>query len=168
MPDECGGCRMSTSYARGMEGSIGAPPQRVCPQCARISWATGPRCPYCTERFSLSRRVTPWMLVGAAAGVLVGVAIMFFIFGQIIEGRVNDRIDEINQNFETDLNNFRNDEKTPCDCPPPKKVGLCWRSRVRATCRARVGLCNNLICVPQKFASGCAFTTKSVVFKTFF
>ena len=59
------------------------------------------------------------MLVGAAAGVLVGVALMFFIFGQIIEGRVNDRIDEVNKNFETDLNNFRNDVKKELDARLP-------------------------------------------------
>ena len=37
---------------------------------------------------------------------------------------------------------------------------LCCRSRVRATCLARVGLCNNLICAP-KFASG-AFAEVSI------
>ncbi len=64
------------------------------------------------------------MLVGAVAGVLVGVALMFFIFGQVIESRVNDRIDQVNKDFETDLNNFRNDVKKELDARlPPTGTG---------------------------------------------
>ena len=66
-----------------MEGSAGAPPQRVCPKCARISWATGPQCPYCTARFRAAAGVRPWMLVARSVVVLLGVAVMFIIAGNI-------------------------------------------------------------------------------------
>ncbi len=85
----------TASYAKGMEGTVGAPPQRVCPKCARISWATGPHCPYCTARFSRGQGVTPWMLVGAAAAVLVGVAIMLLIFAHSLNSQLDDSVNQV-------------------------------------------------------------------------
>src|SRR3954465_15932956 len=74
-----------------MEGSVGAPPQRVCPSCARISWATGPRCPYCRARFRRQNvAVFAWMLAAAVAVTLLGVLAMLLIFGR----RVNDEFDK--------------------------------------------------------------------------
>src|SRR3954468_5003130 len=98
-----------------MEGSTGAPPQRVCPSCARISWATGPRCPYCTARFRRRGGVTPWMLALTAVIVLLGVAVMLAIGGRIIEDRVDDRIAEVNRDFDASLNRFREDVKKELD-----------------------------------------------------
>jgi hypothetical protein len=92
-----------------MEGSTGAPPQRVCPNCARISWATGPRCPYCQERFRRHTGVTPWMLALTAAIVLIVVALMFVFAGNVLEDRVDDRIAEVNKEFDASLDKFRAD-----------------------------------------------------------
>ena len=104
-----------------MEAStaVAPPPQRVCPKCARISYATGPRCPYCTARFSSGRRVSPGMLAGAVAIVLVGVLVMFFIAGRILEHRVDDRIEEVNKDFDASLNRFREDVKKELDARLP-------------------------------------------------
>jgi hypothetical protein len=92
-----------------MEGSTGAPPQRVCPNCARISWATGPRCPYCTERFRRRGSVSPWMLALTGAIVLICVAVMFLIAGRVFEDRLDDRVDAVNKEFDASLNKFRAD-----------------------------------------------------------
>jgi len=103
-----------------MEGSTAvAPPQRVCPECARISWATGPRCPYCTARFRNGRGIRPWQLWLAAGIVLLGVLVMFFMAGNILENRVNDRLDAINQEFNASLNRFREDVKKELDARAP-------------------------------------------------
>ncbi|MBE2320881.1 hypothetical protein DVA67_033290 [Solirubrobacter sp. CPCC 204708] len=83
-----------------MEGSVGAPPQRVCPKCARISWATGPQCPYCTANFRRSGGVAPWMLVVTALVVLAGVGLMFYITVQEVDDRVNSVRGEIDRNFQ--------------------------------------------------------------------
>ncbi|HEX6025801.1 MAG TPA: hypothetical protein VFZ00_27670 [Solirubrobacter sp.] len=88
-----------------MEGSAGAPPQRVCPKCARISWATGPQCPYCRARFARPPGVRPWMLVATAAVVLLGVLAMFLIAGN----RFEDRVDDVNRQVERQLNDIRDD-----------------------------------------------------------
>ena len=104
-----------------MEAStaVAPPPQRVCPKCARISYATGPRCPYCTARFSSGRRVSPGMLAAAVAIVLVGVLVMFFIAGRILEHRVDDRIEEVNKDFDASLNRFRQDVTKELDARIP-------------------------------------------------
>src|SRR3954467_7739603 len=86
-----------TSYDWSMEGSVGAPPQRVCPKCARISWATGPQCPYCTARFSRGAGVTPWMLAVTALAVILVVAIMLLIAGQQLDNQLDDRVDDVNK-----------------------------------------------------------------------
>ena len=83
-----------------MEGSVGAPPQRVCPSCARISWATGPRCPYCRARFRRQNvGVFAWMLAAAVAVTLLGVLIMLLIFGRHVNDEVNQRADKIEREF---------------------------------------------------------------------
>ena len=83
-----------------MEGSVGAPPQRVCPSCARISWATGPRCPYCRARFRRQNvGVFAWMLAAAVAVTLLGVLIMLVIFAHHVNDEVNQRADKIEQEF---------------------------------------------------------------------
>ena len=77
-----------------------APPQRVCPKCARISWATGPRCPYCRARFRRQNvGVFAWMLAAAVAVTLLGVLIMLLIFGRHVNDEVNQRADKIEREF---------------------------------------------------------------------
>jgi len=100
-----------------MEGSVGAPPQRVCPSCARISWATGPRCPYCRARFRRQNvGVFAWMLAAAVAVTLLGVLIMLLIFGRHVNDEVNQRADKIEREF--------NDIRKEIDqrLPPPGAV----------------------------------------------
>src|SRR4051812_48696625 len=92
-----------------MEGSVVAPPQRVCPSCARISWATGPQCPYCTARFRRSRGVTPAQLIATAVGVVVVIAIMLLIFANQMENELNDRVDEVNAELDKNFNQIRTD-----------------------------------------------------------
>jgi hypothetical protein len=99
--------------------AVAPPPQRVCPKCARISYATGPRCPYCTARFSAGRGVTPWMLVAAATAVLVGVAIMLLIAGKVFEDRLDDRVQDVTKEFDQSLDRFRNDVRKELDARLP-------------------------------------------------
>lgn len=94
-----------------MEGSAGAPPQRVCPKCARISWATGPQCPYCRARFARPPGVRPWMLAVTAAVVLLGVLVMFIIAGN----RFEDRVAEVNRQVERELNQLREEVRREID-----------------------------------------------------
>ena len=103
-----------------MEGSVGAPPQRVCPKCARISWATGPQCPYCTAKFRRAQGVAPWMLVVATITLLVGFALMFYITVQ----QVNDRVDEVNAQIDRSVNQLRTDVRKELDARIPAGGGF--------------------------------------------
>jgi uncharacterized protein HemX len=110
-----------------MEGTVGAPPQRVCPKCARISWATGPRCPYCRGRFRRQSTATiAWMLVVAVLVTLAGVAVMLLIAGQHFNDELDDRSAQLEQHFDAQLNRIRQDvqnqisaQPTPTPFPTP-------------------------------------------------
>jgi len=102
-----------------MEGSVGAPPQRVCPKCARISWATGPQCPYCRARFTRPQGVRPWMLIATGAVVLLGVLVMFIIAGNRFEDRVND----VDRRVDQSLNQIRTDVRKELDARLPATGG---------------------------------------------
>src|SRR3954452_9152719 len=99
--------------------AVAPPPQRVCPKCARISYATGPRCPYCTARFRSGRGISPWMLVVAAIGVLLAMAVMLVIVGNIIENKIDDRVEQVNKDFDASLNRFREDVRKELDARLP-------------------------------------------------
>jgi hypothetical protein len=55
------------------------------------------------------------MLALTALLVLLGVAVMLAIGGSIIEDRVDDRIAEVNKDFDASLNRFREDVKKELD-----------------------------------------------------
>ncbi len=103
-----------------MEGSVGAPPQRVCPKCARISWATGPQCPYCRARFTRPQGVRPWMLVATGFAVLAGVLVMFIIAGN----RFDDRVNDVDKQVEQSLNQIRTDVRKELDARLPPGGGV--------------------------------------------
>lgn len=102
-----------------MEGSAAAPPQRVCPKCARISWATGPECPYCRARFRRYVPVTRRMLVLALLALLVGVGGLLAVGGIVLERRIDDRIEAIDQDFDRTLDEFRDEVRAELDARLP-------------------------------------------------
>ena len=102
-----------------MEGTVAAPPQRVCPKCARISWAAGPRCPYCRARFRRQDAATfAWMLALAVVVTLAGVAVMLLIAGHRFRDELDDRSAQIEQRFDAQVNQIRQDIRTRLDALP--------------------------------------------------
>jgi hypothetical protein len=102
-----------------MEGTVAAPPQRVCPKCARISWATGPRCPYCRARFRRQSAATlAWMLALAVVVTLAGVAVMLLIAGHRFQDELDDRSAQIEQRFDAQVKSIRDDINTRLNAIP--------------------------------------------------
>jgi hypothetical protein len=102
-----------------MEGTVGAPPQRVCPKCARISWATGPRCPYCRGRFRRQSTATiAWMLALAVVVTLAGMAAMLLIAAQHFQDELNDRSAQIERNFDGQLTRIQQDVQNQLNAQP--------------------------------------------------
>jgi hypothetical protein len=102
-----------------MEGTVGAPPQRVCPKCARISWATGPRCPYCRGRFRRQSTATiAWMLAAAVVVTLAGVAAMLLVAGHRFNRELDDRSTQIEQRFDAQLTQIRQEVRSQINALP--------------------------------------------------
>jgi hypothetical protein len=102
-----------------MEGTVAAPPQRVCPRCARISWATGPRCPYCRARFRRqSTGTVAWMLALAVVVILAGVAVMLLIAGHEARKQLDDRSAQIERHFDAQINQIRQDIRNQLNALP--------------------------------------------------
>ena len=112
-----------------MEGTVAAPPQRVCPRCARISWATGPRCPYCRARFRRQSTATiAWMLAIAVVVILAAVAVMLLVAAHEFRKDLDDRSAKIERDFDAQVNRIRQDVRneiralptvTPFPTPTP-------------------------------------------------
>jgi hypothetical protein len=87
-----------------MEASAVPAPQRLCPHCARLSRATGRRCPYCGRSFS--RRVLPAvaaMLLVTAALVLGGLYVMLTAAADEVDSRIDREVDNVTRNVERDI-----------------------------------------------------------------
>jgi hypothetical protein len=59
------------------------------------------------------------MLVVAAIAVLIAMAAMLVIASKIIEDKIDDRVVEINKDFDTSLNRFRDDVRKELDARIP-------------------------------------------------
>jgi hypothetical protein len=99
-----------------MEASAVPTPQRVCPHCARISRATGRRCPYC--RGSFRRRVLPAvaaMLAVTAAVILGGFYLMLTAFADELDSRLDRQVENVSEDFDRDLRSIRGDIRRELD-----------------------------------------------------
>jgi hypothetical protein len=91
-------------------------PQRVCPHCARLSFDTGRRCPYCGRSFS--RRVLPALaalLTVFAAGILVGVYLMLVSFGHELDRRLNTQVEQVQRDFGGELDQLQDTVREELD-----------------------------------------------------
>jgi hypothetical protein len=91
-------------------------PQRVCPHCARISYETGARCPYCGRSFA--RRVLPalaLLLTLFAVGVLGGVFLMLTAFGDELDRRLNTQVERVQRDIDGEFEGVRTDVRRELD-----------------------------------------------------
>lgn len=90
--------------------------QRVCPHCARISYDSGRRCPYCGRGFR--RSVLPaiaLMLVVFAAVVLGGVYLLLVAFGDELDRQLDREVERVEREFERNLDSIRGDVREELD-----------------------------------------------------
>jgi len=91
-------------------------PQRVCPHCARISYESGVRCPYCGRTFA--RRALPGLALLAvlfAGAILGGVYLMLMAFGDELDRRLDTQVQQVQRDFEDDLDGFQADVRRELD-----------------------------------------------------
>ena len=92
------------------------PVQRVCPHCARISYESGPRCPYCGSSFK-RRGLLGFALLLALFAVIVlgGVAAMLVAAGNEFDRRINRQVDNVHQQFESDFDQIEQNVREELD-----------------------------------------------------
>jgi hypothetical protein len=91
-------------------------PQRVCPHCARLSYETGRRCPFCGRSFA--RRVLPvlaLLLAVFAAGILGGVYLMLTSFGDELDTRLNDQVERVQRDIDGQFEGVQRDIRSELD-----------------------------------------------------
>jgi hypothetical protein len=91
-------------------------PQRVCPHCARLSYETGHRCPYCGG--SYARRMLPaiaLLLAVFAAGILGGVYLMLVGFGDELDQRLNTQVENVQRDLDGQFRGVQRDVRRELD-----------------------------------------------------
>ena len=90
--------------------------QRVCPHCARISFESGARCPYCGSSFvrrglgGIAALLTVFAIV-----VVGGVALLLIAFGNELDSRIDREVDRVHREFETDFDGIRQEVRDELD-----------------------------------------------------
>jgi hypothetical protein len=92
------------------------PVQRVCPHCARISYADGRRCPYCGRSFRRSGLLPiAAMLTVFAAVVLGGVALMCVAAGNEIDEQLDREVRRVEREMERNFDGIQEDVREELD-----------------------------------------------------
>src|SRR3954469_8942346 len=96
--------------------AVDQPVQRVCPQCARISYESGPRCPYCGSSFR-RRGLFGFVVVMAVFAVVVlgGVALMLVAAGNEFDRRINRQVENVHGEFQTDFDQIEQNVRDELD-----------------------------------------------------
>jgi hypothetical protein len=96
---------------------VDQPVQRVCPHCARISFESGARCPYCGSSFRRSGGLLgiAVLLVIFAAVVLGGTALLLVAAGNEFDRRIDREVDRVHQQFESDFDTIRQEVRDELD-----------------------------------------------------
>jgi hypothetical protein len=105
---------------------VDQPVQRVCPRCARISFESGARCPYCGGSFQRRGLLGFALLLAVFAIVILGgVGLMLVAAGNEFDRRINREVDRVHREFETDFDGIRRevreelDRRLPSPTPSP-------------------------------------------------
>jgi predicted PurR-regulated permease PerM len=95
---------------------VDQPVQRVCPHCARISFESGVRCPYCGSSFVRRGLAGMAILLTVFAVVVVGgVALLLIAFGNELDNRIDREVDRVHREFETDFDSIRQEVREELD-----------------------------------------------------
>jgi hypothetical protein len=92
------------------------PVQRVCPHCARISYDSGRRCPYCGRSFRRSL-VLPVaaMLTVFALVVLGGMFALLVAFGNEMDEQLDREVTRVERELESNFDGIQEDVREELD-----------------------------------------------------
>ena len=92
------------------------PVQRVCPHCARISYDSGRRCPYCGRGFrrSVVLRIAALLIVFVVV-VLGGMYAMFVVAGRELEDQLDREVQRVERELERNIDGIQRDVREELD-----------------------------------------------------
>ena len=100
----------------------------MCPRCARISFESGPRCPYCGSSFRRGGLLGFAALLAVfAVIVLGGTALMLVAAGNEFYRRINEQVDRVHREFQGDFDDIQRevrnelDRRLPTPTPTPRR-----------------------------------------------
>jgi predicted PurR-regulated permease PerM len=92
------------------------PVQRVCPHCARISYDSGRRCPYCGRGFrrSVVVRIAALLTLFALV-VLGGVYVMLVAFGNELDDQLDREVQRVERELDRNFDGIQRDVREELD-----------------------------------------------------
>jgi hypothetical protein len=102
---------------------VDQPVQRVCPHCARISFESGARCPYCGRSFKRSTGLVgmAFLLFLFAVVVLGGMFLMLVAAGNEADRKLDREVDRVERNLDQQFNQIQGDVRTELDRRLPQE-----------------------------------------------
>ena len=93
------------------------PVQRVCPHCARISYESGARCPYCGRSFQRRSGLagTAFLLLLFAVVVLGGTFAMLVVAGREADRKLDREVNRVERNLDGQFNQVQRDVRSELD-----------------------------------------------------
>jgi hypothetical protein len=96
---------------------VDQPVQRVCPQCARISFASGARCPYCGSSFRRRSGLVgmAFLLFLFAAVVLGGMFLMLVAAGNEADRKLDREVNRVERNLDEQFDDIQGSVRQELD-----------------------------------------------------
>jgi hypothetical protein len=92
------------------------PIQRVCPHCARISYDSGRRCPYCGRSFRRSIVLPIALLLTVfAVVVLGGMYAMFVVAGREVDEQLDREVQRVERELERNFDGIEDSVREELD-----------------------------------------------------
>jgi hypothetical protein len=92
------------------------PVQRVCPHCARISYDSGRRCPYCGRSFRRSVVLQIAALLTIFAVIVLGAMLaMFVIAGRELEEQLDREVERVERELDRNISGIQRDVREELD-----------------------------------------------------
>jgi outer membrane murein-binding lipoprotein Lpp len=96
---------------------VDQPVQRVCPHCARISFESGARCPYCGRSFKRGTGLVGLglLLLVFAAVVLGGMLLMLVAAGNEADRKLDREVNRVERNLNGQFDQIQRDVRSELD-----------------------------------------------------
>jgi hypothetical protein len=96
---------------------VDQPVQRVCPHCARISYESGARCPYCGRGFRRRSGLgaMAFLLLVFAVVVLGGMVLLLVAAGHEADRKLEREVNRVERNVNGQFDQVRRDVRSELD-----------------------------------------------------